>query len=53
MIMNIIQAVNAILLRRRHKNKRKIWIHPINRNRKLQGDYYNLFKELLIDDESL
>ena len=42
------QAAAALLLLQ--QNKRRMWVHPINEQRKEQGDYENLFKELKSDD---
>lgn len=33
----------------RQKRKRKIWIHPICSKRKIFGEYYHLFPDLLAD----
>lgn len=34
--------------RRRH---RRVWVRPINKRRRLQGAFYNLFQELKTDEQ--
>ena len=48
--MNKKQTLALLLLRRRMKKKR-IWIHPINLNRKKYGHFYALLPELEKDEK--
>ena len=41
-----------LLLRRKRQNKlrrKRLWVHPINRKRKLFGEFHHLVNELLFD----
>jgi len=40
-----------LLLLKRRKSRRRIWIHAINGRRKQQGDFHNLLQELRKDDD--
>ena len=37
--------------KRKSELKRRYWIHPINQNRPLFGEFHQLFQELKADDE--
>ena len=41
----------TVLLLKRRKCRRRIWVHAVNRQRKQQGDFHKLFQELRKDDE--
>lgn len=43
-------AYAAIQAVKKKRNRRQLWVHPINNNRLLQGEFYTLYEELKADD---
>lgn len=41
----------VMAMAQRRKRKSRFWIHPINLQRRLQGDFYHLVQELRLDRE--
>ena len=58
LIIMILAWMACFLMLRRgghilQRRERRWWVRPLNQNRALQGDYYNLFHELKFDETIL
>ena len=44
------EFVNSLLLQDSNNNKKKLWVHPINDESEIHGEYHYLFQELRRDE---